>query len=71
MRPRDERGPILMAIALGLGGGLLLAAPLNQLLNGPPLGSNHQVVNPFSSWTGMGEKEVVILGTDVGGGTPM
>ena len=68
MRPRDERGPILMAIALGLGGGLLLAAPLNQLLNGPPLGSNHQVVNPFSSWTGMGEKEVVILGTDVGGG---
>ena len=68
MRPRDERGPILMAIALGLGGGLLLAAPLNQLLNGPPLGSNHQVANPFSSWTGMGEKEVVILGTDVGGG---
>ena len=67
-RPRDERGPILMAIALGLGGGLLLAAPLTQLLDGPPAGSNHQVVNPFSSWTGMGEKEVVILGTDVGGG---
>lgn len=66
--PRDERGPILMAIALGLGGGLLLAAPLNQLLEGPPVGSNHQVVNPFSTWTGMGEKEVVILGTDVGGG---
>jgi len=68
MRPRDERGPILMAIAVGLGGGLLLAAPLTQLLDGPPAGSNHQVVNPFSSWTGMGEKEVVILGTDVGGG---
>ena len=67
-RPRDERGPILMAIALGLGGGLLLATPLTQLLDGPPAGSNHQVVNPFSSWTGMGEKEVVILGTDVGGG---
>ena len=66
--PRDERGPILMAIAVGLGGGLLLAAPLNQLLQGPPVGSNHQVVNPFSTWTGMGEKEVVILGTDVGGG---
>ena len=65
---RDERGPILMAIAVGLGGGLLLAAPLTQLLQGPPLGSNHQVVNPFSAWTGMGEKEVVILGTDVGGG---
>jgi LCP family protein required for cell wall assembly len=26
------------------------------------------VVNPFSRWAGMGEKEVVILGTDVGGG---
>jgi LCP family protein required for cell wall assembly len=68
MRPRDERGPILMAIAVGLGGGLLLAAPLTQLLDGPPAGSNHEVVNPFSRWTGMGEKEVVILGTDVGGG---
>ena len=68
MRPRDERGPILMAIAVGLGGGLLLAAPLTQLLDGPPAGSNHEVVNPFSRWAGMGEKEVVILGTDVGGG---
>ena len=68
MRPRDERGPILMAIAVGLGGGLLLAAPLTQLLDGPPAGSNHEVVNPFSSWAGMGEKEVGILGTDVGGG---
>jgi LCP family protein required for cell wall assembly len=68
MRPRDERGPILMAIAVGLGGGLLLAAPLTQLLDGPPAGSNHEVVNPFSRWAGMGDKEVVILGTDVGGG---
>jgi LCP family protein required for cell wall assembly len=68
IRPRDERGPILMAIAIGLGGGLLLAAPLTKLLQGPPLGSNHQVVNPFNRWAGMGEKEVVILGTDVGGG---
>ena len=68
LRPRDERGPILMAIAIGLGGGLLLAAPLSKLLDPPPLGSNHQVVNPFNSWAGMGDKEVVILGTDVGGG---
>ena len=67
-RRRDERGPILTAIAIGLGGGLLLAAPLNQLLQGAPLGSNHQLVNPFSNWTGLGDKEVVILGTDVGGG---
>ena len=67
-RRRDERGPILTAIAIGLGGGLLLAAPLNQLLEGAPVGSNHQLVNPFSNWTGLGDKEVVILGTDVGGG---
>jgi len=65
---RDERGPILKAIAIGLGGGLLLAAPLNQLLEGAPAGANHQLVNPFTSWTGAGAKEVVILGTDVGGG---
>ena len=65
---RDERGPILKAIAIGLGGGLLLAAPLNQLLSGAPEGANHQLVNPFTSWTGAGAKEVVILGTDVGGG---
>jgi LCP family protein required for cell wall assembly len=65
---RDERGPVLVAIAMGLGAGLLLAAPLSQLLDGPPVGTNHQVVNPFSTWTRMGDKEVVILGTDVGGG---
>ena len=65
---RDERGPILLAIAVGLGGGLLLAAPLTKLLEGSPLGQNHQLVNPFSSWTGLGDREVVILGTDVGGG---
>jgi LCP family protein required for cell wall assembly len=56
---RDERGPMLKAIALGLGAGLL---------EGAPVGANHQLVNPFSSWTGAGAKQVVILGTDAGGG---
>ena len=65
---RDERGPILKAIALGLGAGLVLAAPLYLLLEGAPVGANHQLVNPFSSWTGAGAKQVVILGTDAGGG---
>ncbi|WP_398333047.1 LCP family protein [Vulcanococcus sp.] len=65
---RDERGPMLKAIALGLGAGLVLAAPLYLLLEGAPVGANHQLVNPFSSWTGAGAKQVVILGTDAGGG---
>lgn len=65
---RDERGPMLKAIALGLGAGLVLAAPLHLLLEGAPVGANHQLVNPFSSWTGAGAKQVVILGTDAGGG---
>ena len=65
---RDERGPMLKAIALGLGAGIVLAAPLHLLLEGAPVGANHQLVNPFSSWTGAGAKQVVILGTDAGGG---
>jgi LCP family protein required for cell wall assembly len=65
---RDERGPMLKAIALGLGAGIVLAAPLHLLLEGASVGANHQLVNPFSNWTGAGAKQVVILGTDVGGG---
>jgi LCP family protein required for cell wall assembly len=59
---------VLLAIAVGLGGGLLLAAPLTELLKGDLLGQTRQLVNPFSGWTGLGDREVVILGTDVGGG---
>jgi LCP family protein required for cell wall assembly len=59
---------VLLAIAVGLGGGVLLAAPLTELLKGDLLGQTRQMANPFSSWTGLGDREVVILGTDVGGG---
>jgi LCP family protein required for cell wall assembly len=59
---------VLLAIAVGLGGGLLLAAPLTELLKGDLLGQTRQLTNPFSGWTGLGDREVVILGTDVGGG---
>ena len=67
-RRRDERGPVLLAIAIGLGSGLLLAAPLSHLLSGEVLGSVRKIENPFSAWAGLGDSEVVILGTDVGGG---
>ena len=59
---------MLAAIGIGLGGGALLAAPLNSLLSSTGVASNLERVNPFSAWTGLGEREVVILGTDAGGG---
>ena len=59
---------MLLAIAIGLGSGLLLAAPLSNLLTGEVLGSVQRIENPFSAWTSLGDSEVVILGTDVGGG---
>jgi LCP family protein required for cell wall assembly len=59
---------VLLAIGVGLGGGLLLAAPLSHLLAGQVLGPDRRITNPFSAWTGLGDREVVILGTDVGGG---
>ena len=66
-RKRAKRGPVLAAIVVGLGGGLLLAAPLSNLLNGKGLG-NQAITNPFTSWTGIGNQDILLLGTDVGGG---
>ena len=59
---------MLLAITCGLVGGLALAVPLRDLLAGQMLGPVRQMANPFSAWTGLGDREVVILGTDVGGG---
>jgi len=66
--PVDQRLAVLVAIGIGLGGGALLAAPLQALLSTSSVASNVAQVNPFSAWGGLGDKEVVILGTDAGGG---
>mgnify|MGYP001175923993 FL=1 len=75
--PEPERvGPrarsLGIAIALGLGSGLLLALPLTTMLVPE---SNRQsallglpLTNPFTAWTGVGDREVVVLGMDAGGG---
>ena len=65
---RDERGAMMTAIGFGLGGGLLLASPVADYLSSPQVSERHQLVNPFSSWNSLSDADVVILGTDVGGG---
>ena len=55
-------------MALGLGGGLLLAAPLAGLLNGKPVTGGSHLANPFASWISVGSQDILVLGTDVGGG---
>ena len=75
--PLPERvGPrarsLVISIALGLGSGLLLSIPLASTLlpnNGERLSLlGVPVSNPFSAWTGIGDREVVVLGMDAGGG---
>jgi len=66
-RKRAKRGPVLVAIAVGLGSGILLAEPLSNLLNGKGLG-NQAITNPFTAWSGVGNQDILLLGTDVGGG---
>jgi LCP family protein required for cell wall assembly len=59
---------VLVAIVVGLGGGLLLSLPLWQwIASNPGLGST-SVTNPFAAWTGVGDQDILLLGTDVGGG---
>ncbi|MCT0206887.1 LCP family protein [Synechococcus sp. CS-1332] len=57
-------------MACGLGAGLLLAGPLAQLIAArASTGGGASLTNPFAAWSGgMGRQDVLILGTDVGGG---
>lgn len=68
---RPRASSLAIAIALGLGSGLVLAFPLSLVLmpesnrlNSLGLPFN----NLFASWTGFGDREVVVLGMDAGGG---
>ncbi|MEB3173409.1 MAG: LCP family protein [Cyanobacteriota bacterium] len=54
-------------MAVGLTAGLVLAVPLFDLLGGEP-NSNNAVTNPFTAWTGVGDQDILLVGTDVGGG---
>ena len=71
-RPRSSRRrtPVLLAVVCGLGAGLLLAGPLAQLISArATAGGNPALTNPFAAWSGgMDRQDVLILGTDVGGG---
>lgn len=60
---------MLIAMTIGLGGGLALAAPLADLLGARRDGGAISLANPFSAWAGgIGQREILLLGTDEGGG---
>lgn len=67
-RKRSRRGAVLVAIGVGLGGGLLLAGPLAELLSERSTGINNAITNPFAAWSGITNQDILLLGTDVGGG---
>ena len=65
---RDPRLAVALAMAIGLGGGLALSAPLANLLSTPGLLNAPVLSNPFAAWAGIAQEDVLLLGTDVGGG---
>ena len=71
-KPRSarRRAPVLIAVVCGLGAGVLLAGPLAQLISARSnVEGGASLTNPFAAWSGgMGRQDVLILGTDVGGG---
>lgn len=68
LKKRSSWAPVLLATTVGLCGGLVLAGPLAGWLKGDLLTKNQALANPFAAWTGLGDQELVVLGTDVGGG---
>lgn len=66
--PRSRAVPVVLAMGAGLGAGLLLSAPLAELIGNPAAHSLPAFSNPFSGWIASGGQDVLLLGTDVGGG---
>ena len=67
---RPHRFSLLLAMAVGLGGGLVLAKPLADLITSEKPGEGTSAFsNPFASWSvGISNQNLLLLGTDVGGG---
>lgn len=65
------QAPVLIAIAVGLGLGLALAAPLTALLRSDATKGEEgrqPMVNPFAGWVEGNGEDLLVLGTDEGGG---
>lgn len=60
--------PVMLAMALGLGAGLVLAVPLVEWLSSYDLDSNPRITNPFAAWSRVGDQDILLLGTDEEGG---
>ena len=66
-----SQGPVLIAIAVGLGLGLGLAAPMATLLRGDATEeteARQSIANPFAGWVEGSGEDLLVLGTDEGGG---
>ena len=65
-----RRLPVLLAMAVGLGGGLALSGPLSSLIGAPAEGGSSSIAlrNPFAGWTEEASQDLLVLGTDEGGG---
>ena len=60
---------LLLSAVAGLTGGFLLAIPLSRSLS--PTSEAPRLLpvsNPFSAWSGFGNREILVLGLDDGGG---
>ena len=67
------RRHIVLAVVVGLSGGLMLSVPVSRLINTEPSSTAEQpvvplqpvpIANPFAGWAGFGAREVVVLGRD-------
>jgi len=62
---------LLLATSLGLAAGFGLSAPLARLVSGTDTetaSKPEEWRNPFGAWVDLGQDDVLILGTDMGGG---